>query len=132
VPILFWTQGQMSQGGCGKVGRGTRCCGGFWQFEDRSTPYPPSLRFPERTGAALGLGPAHDSYQHANLLFRLRQLGNNCGKFIEYLVPALHLTPILRALHGFISNEGEFRLAVSEVLEDGHVVRTLYGLMFYS
>jgi hypothetical protein len=37
-----------------------------------------------------------------------------------------------RALQGFTSNEGEFRLAVSKVLKDGHVVRTVYGLMFYS
>jgi hypothetical protein len=68
----------------------------------------------------------------ASVLFRLRQTLNNCGKLIEYLVPALELTAIFRALHGFISNEGEFRLAVSQVLKDGHVVRTLYGLMFYS
>ena len=75
---------------------------------------------------------AHDDHQNFNFLFRLRQPRNNCGNFIEYLVPALHLTAIFRALHGFISNEGEFRLAVSEILKDGHVVRTVDSLMFYS
>ena len=75
---------------------------------------------------------AHDDHQKVNFLFRLYQPRNNRSKFIEYLVPALHLTAIFRALHGFISNEGKFRLAVSEILKDGHVVRTFYGLMFYS
>jgi len=75
---------------------------------------------------------AHDDRQNVNFLFRLCQPGNNHSNFIEYLVPTLHLTAIFRALHGFISNEGEFRLAVSEILKDGHVVRTVYGLMFYS
>jgi hypothetical protein len=65
------------------------------------------------------------------ILKRLKRR-HNCGKFIEYLVPAFHLTAILCALHGFISDEGEFRLAVSEILEDGHIVRTLDGLMFNS
>ena len=32
----------------------------------------------------------------------------------------------------FISNEGEFRLAVSKILKNNHVVRIVYGLMFYS
>src|SRR6202142_1712692 len=36
------------------------------------------------------------------------------------------------ALHRFISNEGEFRLAVSKILKQNHVVRTFYSLMFYS
>ena len=31
-----------------------------------------------------------------------------------------------------ISNEGEFRLAVSKILKNKHVVRTVCGLMFYS
>src|SRR5450432_2261169 len=75
---------------------------------------------------------AHDNHQDSNLLFRLRQLRNNLSNFIEYLVPALHLTASFRALHGFISNESEFRLAVSEILKDGHVVRTVDSLMFYS
>src|SRR5579864_4053754 len=75
---------------------------------------------------------AHVDRQKVNFLFRLYQPRNNRSNFIEYLVPALHLTAIFRALHGFISNEGEFRLAVSEVLKDGHVVRTLYGFLFYS
>jgi hypothetical protein len=39
------------------------------------------------------------------LLFRLRQPRNDCSKFIEYLVPALNLSAIFCALHGFISNE---------------------------
>jgi len=32
----------------------------------------------------------------------------------------------------FISNEGEFRLAVSNILKKNHVVHIVYGLMFYS
>ena len=107
------------------------CCGGFCSLK-AEPPAPPTLRFPERTGVALRSDLAHDNHQNSNFLFRLRQLRNNCGNFIEYLVPALHLTAIFRALHGFISNEGEFRLAVSEILKDGHVVRTVYSLMFYS
>ena len=31
---------------------------------------------------------AHDDHQSFNFLFRLRQPGNNCGNFIEGLVPA--------------------------------------------
>jgi hypothetical protein len=42
------------------------------------------------------------------------------------------LTAIFCALHSFISNEGEFRLAVSKILKGNHIVRTVYGLMFYS
>ena len=75
------------------------------------------LQFDENTGG--------------NVLFRLRQPRKNRGNFIEYLVPALELTAIFRALHGFISNEGKFCLTVSEILKDGHVVRTVYSLMFY-
>src|ERR1700751_3365083 len=74
----------------------------------------------------------HDDRQKVNFLFRLYQPRNNRSKFIEYLVPALHLTAIFRALPGFISNEGKFRLAGSEILKDGPVVRTVYSLMFYS
>jgi hypothetical protein len=37
---------------------------------------------------------AHDSHQNSSFLFRLRQLRNHRGNFIEYLVPALHLTGI--------------------------------------
>ena len=114
-----------------REGRGTRCCGGFCSLK-AEPPAPPNLRFPERTGVALRSDLAHDNHQNSNFLFRLRQLRNNCGNFIEYLVPAFHLTAIFRALHGFISNEGEFRLTVSEILKDGHVVRTVYSLMFYS
>jgi hypothetical protein len=101
------------------------------QFESRSTA-PPTPRLPERTGVALRSDLAHKSDQNSNLLFRLRQLRNNCGNFIEYLVPALHLTAIFRALHGFISSESEFRPAIPEILKDGHVVRTVDSLMFYS
>jgi len=42
------------------------------------------------------------------------------------------LTAIFGALQSFISNEGEFRLAVSKILKGSHIVRTVYGLMFYS
>src|SRR5579872_3303193 len=93
------------------------------------TPLPPTFRFPERTRVALRSDLAHDSHQNSNFLFRLRQPCNNCGNFIEYLVPALQLTAIFCALHRFIYNEGEFRLAVPEILKEGHVVGTLYGLM---
>jgi hypothetical protein len=65
-------------------------------------------------------------------LFRLHQPRNNISNFVEYLVPALQLTAIFCALHRFISNEGKFRLAVSEILKDRHIVRTLDSLMFYS
>src|ERR1022692_1766917 len=51
---------------------------------------------------------------------------------MEYLVPALDLTAISCVLHGFISNEGEFRLAVSKILKGNHIVRIVHGLMFYS
>jgi hypothetical protein len=60
--------------------------------------------------------------QSFSFLFRLRQVRKNRGNFIEYLDPALHLTAIFRALHGFISNEGKFRLAVSEILKSDHVI----------
>src|SRR5580658_10779158 len=70
--------------------------------------------------------------QSFSFLFRLRQLRNNLSNFIEYLVHALQLTAIFCALHGFISNEGEFRLAVPNILKQNHVVRTFYSLMFYS
>jgi hypothetical protein len=32
---------------------------------------------------------AHADHQNFNFLFRLREPGNNCVNFIEYLVPAL-------------------------------------------
>ena len=73
-----------------------------------------------------------DGHQRLNFLFRLRKLRNNCGNLIECLVPALELTAVSRALHGVISNEGQFCLAVSQILKEGHVVRTVYDLMFYS
>jgi hypothetical protein len=111
--------------------RGTRCCGGFSSLK-AEPPDTPNLRFPERTGVALRSDLAHDDHQNSNSLFGLRQLRNNCGNFIEYLVPALHLAAVFRTLHGFVSNEGEFRPAVPEILKDGHVVRTVYGLIFYS
>jgi len=114
-----------------REGRGTRSCGGFCGLK-AEPPDTTTLRFPERTGVALRLGLPHDNHQNFNFLFRLRQLRNNCGNFIEYLVPALHLTAVFRALHGFISNEGEFRPAVPEILKDSRVVRTVDRLMFYS
>src|SRR6185312_1510098 len=52
--------------------------------------------------------------------------------FIEYLVPALELTAVSCALQRFVSDVGEFRPAVSQVLKKSHVERALYGLMFYS
>ena len=60
------------------------------------------------------------------------QAGNNIGNFVEYLDPTLHLAAIFRALHGFVSDEGESRPAVPEILKEGYVVRALDGLMFYS
>jgi hypothetical protein len=32
---------------------------------------------------------AHDDHQNLNFLLRLREPGNNCSNFIEYLVPTL-------------------------------------------
>ena len=55
-----------------REGRGTRNLWWLLQFESRATPSPPTLRFPERTGAALRLDLAHDNHQNSNLLFRLR------------------------------------------------------------
>jgi len=75
---------------------------------------------------------AQDRPQSFTFLFRLGQLRNNCGNFLEYLVPALFLAAGSCAFHSFISSVGEFRLAVSEILKDGHVERTVNGLMFYS
>jgi hypothetical protein len=70
--------------------------------------------------------------QNFSFLFLVRHPRNHRSNLIEYLGPALHLTAIFRALHGFISNEGKFRLAVSNVLKKNHVVHIVYGLMFYS
>src|ERR1700733_14471998 len=83
-------------------------------------------------GVALRSDLAHDDHRNSTFLFPLRQLRNNFSNFIEYLVPALHLTAVFRALHGFISDEGKFRLAVPEILKDGYVVGTVYSLIFYS
>src|SRR5579864_6090197 len=96
------------------------------QFITRERAMRPTLRYVQISRMTVIKTPT------PTLLFRLRQLRNNCGNFVEYLVPALHLTAIFRALHGFISNEGKFRLAVSEILKEGHVVRTVDSLMFYS
>src|SRR5579871_6493361 len=54
------------------------------------------------------------------------------SKFIELLRPALELTALDCVLHGFVSNESEFRLAVSNILKKNHVVRIVYGLKLYS
>src|SRR5580692_1586059 len=67
-------------------GRGTRIFGGFCSLK-AGPPAPPTLRFPERTGVALCSDLAYDSHQNSNLLFRLGQLRNNCGNFIELLIP---------------------------------------------
>jgi hypothetical protein len=75
---------------------------------------------------------AHDGRRNFDFLFRLHQLRNNRGNLVEDLVPALKLTAVFCALHGFVSSEGELRLAVSEILKDGHVVRAVDSLMFYS
>jgi hypothetical protein len=75
---------------------------------------------------------AHDDHQSFSFLFRLRQPRNNYSKFIEHLLRTLQLTALHCVLHGFISNEGEFRLAVSNILKKNHVVHIVYGLMFYS
>jgi hypothetical protein len=69
-----------------------------------------SLRTNQQLQETFRLSP---SVQHFNFLFLLREPRNNRGQFIEYLHPALELPAIFRALHGFISNEGEFCLAVS-------------------
>jgi len=99
-----------------------------------------SLGVATRTGCLCLLNPtrhpclhlAQHHRQHVNFLLRQRQLRNNRGNLVEYLDPAFHLTAVFRALQGFISNEGEFRLAVAEFLKEGHVVRTLDSLMFDS
>jgi hypothetical protein len=75
---------------------------------------------------------AHDDHPGFNFLFRLLQPRNDCSSFIEYLVHALQLTGLDCVFHGFISNEGEFRLTVSKILKQNHVVRTFYSFMFYS
>src|SRR5579862_6615063 len=65
-------------------------------------------------------------------LFRLHQSCNNGSKFIELLRPALELPALDCVLQGFVSNESEFRLAVSNILKKNHVVRIVYGLKLYS
>ena len=54
-----------------REGRGTRICGGFCSLK-AGPPAPPTLRFPERTGVALGSDLAHDNHQNSNFLFHLR------------------------------------------------------------
>src|SRR5215469_10679631 len=51
--------------------------------------------------------------------------------FILFL-PALQLTALDCVLHGLISNESEFRLAVPNILKKHYVVHALDGLMFCS
>jgi hypothetical protein len=70
--------------------------------------------------------------QSFSFLFCLRQVRENCGKLIEYLVPVLQLTTRFRVLHGLVSDEGQFRLAVSKVLKSDHVIGAIDGPMFYS
>src|SRR6202041_3849018 len=43
-----------------------------------------------------------------------------------------YLTAGFGALHGFVSDEGDFRLAVSQILKGNHIVHIVHGLMFYS
>src|SRR5215472_11012431 len=57
---------------------------------------------------------------------------NDCSNLIEYLLPAIELTALDCVLHGFISNEGQFCLAVSKILKKDHVMHIFDGLMFYS
>src|SRR5579871_4065184 len=128
--------GATAEGPPSRKRRGKGGATSIWEFVKdgpvESDLRRPSSGFRNGPGVALPSDLAHDRQQNSNLLFCLRQLRNHFGKFIEYLVPAFHLTAIFRALHGFISNEGEFRPAVSQILKEGDVVRTLYGLMFYS
>src|SRR5579872_1751896 len=67
-----------------------------------------------------------------SFLFRLLQSRNNHRNLIECLLPSFQLTALNCVLHGFISNEGEFRLAVPNILKKNYVVHTLDGLMFCS
>jgi hypothetical protein len=97
----------------------------------RTEPPLPSSWSLRNSLPLLSVQLTHDDRQNF-FLFRLSQLLNHRSKLIEDLLPALQLTAIFRALHGFISDEGEFRLAVSQILKEGHVVRALYGLMLYS
>ena len=114
--VAPWTQ-QLSQGSLGRKGE-----------HSTGDEKPVLTKLPPPALAVFRAGRS----SNFNFLLRLCQPRNNCGNFIEYLVPALELSAIFCALHGFISNEGEFRLAVSEILKDGHVVCTVYGFMFYS
>src|SRR5579871_1525670 len=67
-----------------------------------------------------------------SFLFRLLQSRDNHRNLVECLLPSFQLTALHSVLHGFISNEGEFRLAVPNVLKKNYVVCTLDGLMFCS
>ena len=85
---------------------------------------PPRLSFANQT--AFGF-----------LFLALRQARKNWGKsdLIEHLVPALELTRLSLALSMGLSFPMKVSLPVWPFLrscKEGHVVRTVYGLMFYS
>src|ERR1700679_806900 len=96
-------------------------------FANRKRRKPVLTKPPPPTSA--GSRPARSS--KIPFLLRLHQPRNNRGNFIEYLVPALQLPAIFRALHRFIANVRQLRLAVPQILKEGHVKRTVDGLMFY-
>lgn len=76
------------------------------------------LTGPPRQPALLSVQEfAHDDHRSFSFLFRQRQTLNNRSKFIEYLLHPFQLTGLECILHGFISNEGEFRPAVSNILK---------------
>ncbi len=62
----------------------------------------------------------------------MRQPSNDSFEFIEDLEPAFELAGRFGFFHGFIAGEGEFGLAVSEVLEGGDIVGVFDGLMLDS
>src|SRR5579863_1606726 len=92
-----------------------------------------NLRTDRRRAARMAqISPVPSHERLTRVPFRARQPRNHCGKFIEYLVPALYLTAILSVLHGLISNECKSGLAVSKILKGSHIVRIGDGLMLYS
>jgi hypothetical protein len=101
-------------------------------LQKRSAAWAPPSLCSRTAGPEFDKAPKRFSGRCVSFLFRLRQPRNNCSKFIEHLLPALQLTALHCVLHGFISNEGEFRLAVSKILKQNHVARTFYSLMFCS
>src|ERR1700752_1414045 len=78
------------------------------------------------------LSPRLSSGIKASASYFVCQSCNNGSKFIELLRPALELPALDCVPHGFVSNESEFRLAVSNILKKNHVARIVYGLKLYS